>query len=67
MMASGVRSINHALPCAQHPVLMTISSTEGNIIYDGLHLNFAASSAFKFRIIEQRNENRTFNAKQSQA
>ena len=29
MMASGVRRSKQALPCAQHPVLMTISSAEG--------------------------------------
>ena len=29
MMASGVRRSKHALPCAQHPTPMTISSTEG--------------------------------------
>ena len=29
MMASGVRKSKHALPCAQHPAPMTISSTEG--------------------------------------
>ena len=29
MMASGVRRTNHALPCAEHPGLMTMSLTEG--------------------------------------
>ena len=28
-MASGVRRSKHAPPCAQHPALMTIPSTEG--------------------------------------
>ena len=29
MMQLGVRRSKHALPCAQHPAPMTISSTEG--------------------------------------
>ena len=29
MAESGVRRSEYALPCAQHPTLMTISSTEG--------------------------------------
>ena len=29
MMASGVQRIKHALSCAQHPALVTISLTEG--------------------------------------
>ena len=58
-MASGVKRSKHALPGAQHPAPMTISSAEGrhgitepwkhyhmHIIDDGLLLNFDARSGY---------------------
>ena len=57
MIASGVGRSKHALPCAQHAALMTISSTKGrygiiepweqhNINDDRPMLNFDASSGY---------------------
>ena len=34
MMALGIWRSKHALACEQHPVPMTISSTEGSMIID---------------------------------
>ena len=45
MMASGVQRSKQVLPCAQHPVLMTISSAEGGY---GIIDDYAKDSGLTF-------------------